>query len=114
MGSIYVFDSKLQKWVPYKEDVENWIKYFKPKDHIPDQVRNFEKILEEKNKLLRDMEEKLEKVKTPRVKMVSPLAEAVDGVKSQIKRKNDDDEDRKNTKWKKTHKTYRKDHDWAF
>ena len=111
MGSIDVFDSKLQKWVPYKEDVEYWINYFKQKDHIPDQIRNFEKILEEKNKLLGDMEEKLEKVKTPQVKMVSPLAEAVDRVKSQIKRKNGHDEDHKNTKRKKTHKTYCKDHD---
>ena len=93
MGSIDVFDSKLQKWVPYKEDVAYWINYFKSKDHIPDQVRNFEKILEEKNTLLRHMEEKLEKVKTPQVKMVSPLAEAVDRAKSQIKRKNGDDED---------------------
>ena len=114
MGSIDVFDSKLQKWVPYKEDVEYWIDYFKPKDHIPDQIRNLEKILEEKNKLLRDMEEKLEKVKTPQVKMVSPLAKVVDRAKSQIKRKNGVDDDCKNIKRKKTHKTYRKDPDWAF
>ena len=60
------------------------------------------------------MEEKLEKVRTPQVKMVSPLTEAVDRAKSQIKRKNGDDEECKNTKRKKTHKTYRKDPDWLF
>ena len=114
MGSIDVFDSKLQKWVPYKEDLDYWINCFKPKDHITDQVRSLEKILDEKNKLLREMEEKLEKVATPRVKIVSPLAEAVDRAKFQIKCKNGYDEDRKNTKRKKTHKTYRKDPDWAF
>ena len=114
MGSIDVFDSKLQKWVPYEEDVDYWINYFKPKDHIPDQVRSLEKILDEKNELLREMEEKIEKVATPRVKMVSPLAEVVDRAKSQIKRKNGYDEDGKNTKRKKTHKTYRKDLNWAF
>ena len=96
MGSIEVYDAKQRKWVPYVPDYEKWRQHFhdiqegyaKP-DHMGRYVvgsgRRHRK-LKEMEAQQRQKEIEMLEAQRPVVKLVSPVAQAVEMVKSNMDR----------------------------
>ena len=83
MGSIEVYDVKLQKWVPYIPDYNKWYQHFKDLSDgyvQPDHLGRYVVGVGERNRQLKETER-------PVVKLVTPVAQAVEMAKSEIERK---------------------------
>ena len=95
MGSIEKFDFKQLKWVPYHSTPEDVEEYFRKMDARREEQEHGPRY---RMKKLRDMEEKLINMekqleeakakinrKTPIVTQVTPVAQAIEIAKSQVK-----------------------------
>ena len=83
MGSIEVYDVKLHKWVPYIPDYDKWYQHFKDLSDgyvQPDHLGRYVVGVGERNRKLKETER-------PVVKLVTPVAQAVEMAKSEIERK---------------------------
>ena len=97
MGSIEVYDVKQQKWVPYIPDNNEWYQHFKDLSdgHVqPDHMGRYIVGSGRKNKKLKELEAQerqkeieMREQQTPIVKLVSPVAQAVEMAKSEVERK---------------------------
>ena len=96
MGSIEVYDAKQRKWVPYVPDYEKWRQHFHDIQEgyaKPDHMGRYVVGSGRRNRKLKEMEaqqrqkeiEMLE-AQRPVVKLVSPVAQAVEMVKSNHRR----------------------------
>ena len=82
MGSVEVYDVKQQKWVPYIPDYDKWYQHFKDLSEgyvQPDHLGRYVVGVGERNRKLKEAE-------TPVVKLVSPVAQAVEMAKSEMER----------------------------
>lgn len=96
MGSIEVYDVKLQKWVPYIPDYDKWYQHFKDLSEgyvQPDHMGRYIVGSGSRNRKLKEMEAQqrqkeieIQEQQRPVVKLVSPVAQAVEMAKSQIER----------------------------
>ena len=93
MGSIEVYDYKRQEWVPYVADYDKWYQHFKDlrDGHVqPDHLGRYIVGSGSKNRKLKDEENfkrmKEEEKNRPRVKLVTPVAQALEMAKSEISR----------------------------
>ena len=89
MGSIEVFDYKLNKWVPYvSPSVEEWRKRFedsnsgKTPTHVL--VQKLKDQLKEKDEHIRSMEMEMKK-RIPQVTQITQVAQAVEIARSEVK-----------------------------
>ena len=97
MGSVEVYDVKQQKWVPYIPDYDKWYQHFKDLSdgHVqPDHMGRYIVGSGRKNKKLKELEAQerqkeieMREQQTPIVKLVSPVAQAVEMAKSEVERK---------------------------
>jgi hypothetical protein len=84
MGSIEVYNHKQQKWVPYKDDPEKWYQHFKDlRDGYNKADYKGRYIVGSGNQLRKIAEMK----QSPSVKLVSPVAQAIEIAKSEVNRK---------------------------
>ena len=95
MGSIEVYDYKLQKWVPYVSDPDKWYHHFLDlRDGYvqPDHLGRYIVGSGAKYRKLKEMENQ-----KPVVNLLSPIAQATEMAKSEMKRecKKDDSKKRK-------------------
>lgn len=95
MGSIEVYDVKLQKWVPYIPDYDKWYQHFKDLSEgyvQPDHMGRYVVGSGRRNRLLKEMEAQrqqeieIREQQRPVVKLVSPVAQAVEMAKSEMER----------------------------
>ena len=80
MGSIQVYDASAHKWVPYVQDVDKWVQHFK--DIRAGRVQPDHKgryIVGSGSRTKRDENK-------PELTMVTPVAQAVEMAKSELKR----------------------------
>jgi hypothetical protein len=83
MGSIEVYDHKQQKWVPYTPDPEKWYQHFKDlRDGYVKADHKGRYIVGSGNHLRKMAEMK----QSPPVKLVSPVAQAIEIAKSEVNR----------------------------
>ena len=109
MGSIEVYDAKQEKWVPYVPDYDSWFQHFKDlrdgyvqPDHMGryvvgsgkkyrklKEIETREKEMEACEKQLAAREKQLEarEQKSPTLKQITPIAQGVKIAKSEIERK---------------------------
>ena len=109
MGSIEVYDAKQEKWVPYFPDYNAWYQHFKDlrdgyvqPDHMGRYVvgsgRKYRKLkemevrereVEAREKQLEAREKQIEagEQKSPTLKQITPVAQALEIAKSEIERK---------------------------
>lgn len=83
MGSIEIFDFKQQKWVPYVPDFEKWTQHFKDIQEgyaKPDRYGRYIVGIGARDRQLK------ETVLRPQVKLISPVAQALEMAKSELKR----------------------------
>ena len=91
MGSIEVYDYKQQKWVPYVPDPEKWYQHFKDlRDGYvkPDYKGRYIVGSGAQYRKLKEME----KQQQPVVKLVTPVAQATEIARSEVKRKKEETE----------------------
>lgn len=89
MGSIEVYDYKLQKWVPYVSDPDKWYQHFKDlRDGYvqPDHMGRYIVGSGAKFRKLTEMKETLKQKRVPKVELVTPVAQAIEMAKSEVKR----------------------------
>ena len=93
MGSIEVYDYKRQEWVPYVADYDKWYQHFKDlrDGHVqPDHLGRYIVGSGSRNRKLKDEENfkrmKEEEKNRPRVKLVTPVSQALEMAKSEISR----------------------------
>ena len=125
MGSIEVYDYKQQKWVPYVSDPDKWYEHFKDlrdgyvnPDHrgryivgsgkSRSRINTLEAKLKEAQENLKETEEKLKQAQRPVVNLVSPVAQATEIAKSEVKRLRDSEIQ------ETAHKKRRADIDWNY
>ena len=94
MGSLEVYDYKLQKWVPYvSPSVEEWERRFDRLNGIDRNSTALSKRLTDTEEKLEDAERQLEetkkqlKRKLPTFTHITPVAQAIQMAKSEIERK---------------------------
>lgn len=95
MGSVEVYDYQQQKWVPYVSDPDKWYQHFLDlKDGYvqPDHKGRYIVGSGAKFRKLKEMEEKQ---KEPAVKLVSPVAQAVEMAISETERERKKERKRK-------------------
>ena len=87
MGSIEVYDYQQQKWVPYVPDPEAWYQHFKDvRDGYAQPDHKGRYIVGSGKKHRKLAESKVEQPERPIVNIVSPVAQAVEIAKSEVKR----------------------------
>ena len=87
MGSIEVYDYQQQKWVPYVPDPDAWYQHFKDvRDGYVQPDHKGRYIVGSGRKHRKLAETKEEQQERPVVNMVSPVAQAVEIAKSEVKR----------------------------
>ena len=99
MGSIEVYDTKQEKWVPYVPDYDEWYQHFKDlrdgyvqPDHMGRYIvgtgkRNRKlKEMEAREKEAREKEIALSNLQRPVVNQITPVAQALEIAKSEIQR----------------------------
>ena len=106
MGSIEVYDAKQEKWVPYVPDYNAWYQHFKdlrdgyvqPDRYVVGSGKKYRKLkeiemrekeMEAREKQLEACEKQLEarEQKSPTLKQITPVAQAIEIAKSEIERK---------------------------
>ena len=109
MGSIEVYDAKQEKWVPYVPDYNPWYQHFKDlrdgyvqPDHMGryvvgsgkkyrklKEIETREKEMEVREKQLEACEKQIEarEQKSPTLKQITAIAQAIEIAKSEIERK---------------------------
>ena len=93
MGSIEVYDYKRHQWVPYIPDYEKYYQHFKDMRDGYVQPDHLGRYLVGSGAKYRKMKESEESAKQqPTLKLVTPVAQAVEIAKSEVK---DDKEERK-------------------
>jgi hypothetical protein len=102
MGSIEVYDYEQMKWVPYKDDPDKWYQHFKDlgdgyvkadhkgryivgSGHLRKRVETLEAKLKATEEKLKLAEEELKNTQRPSVNLVSPVAQAIEIAKSEVK-----------------------------
>ena len=89
MGTREVYDYKLQKWVPYVSDPDKWYQHLidlRDGLVLPDHLGRYIEGSGAKYRHLKEMEaEQIEKQR-PVVNLVSPVAQATEMARSEIKR----------------------------
>ena len=93
MGSVEVYDYKRRQWVPYIPDYEKYYQHFKDmRDGYvqPDHLGRYVVGSGAKYRKMKEMEESAKQ--RPALKLVTPVAQAVEIAKSEVKR---DEEERK-------------------
>ena len=87
MGSIEVYDYQQQKWVPYVPDPEAWYQHFKDvRDGYVQPDHKGRYIVGSGAKHRKLAETKVEQHERPVVNIVSPVAQANEIAKSEVKR----------------------------
>ena len=90
MGTREVYGNKQQKWVPYVSDPDKWYEHLLDlRDGLvePDHLGRYIVGSGEKHRRLKEMEAKqIEKKQRPVVNLVSPVAQATEMARSEIKR----------------------------
>ena len=109
MGSIEVYDTTKGQWVPYVPDYEKWIQHFK--DISEGRVRPDHKGRYIVGSGSRSRDPPTKQIEQPKVTLVTPVAQALEMTKSQLKREqqkkleySDDDGRRKRYKRTKMNK----------
>ena len=93
MGSIEVYDYKQQKWVPYVPDPEKWYQHFKDlRDGYvrPDHKGRYIVGSGAINRKLKELEKQQQQ--QPQVNLVTPVAQATEIARSEVKRKKEETE----------------------
>ena len=104
MGSIEVYDMKREKWIPYVPDFDKWYQHFKDLSEgyfKPDHMGRYIVGSGRRNRKLKEIvvqqqqkEIEFQQQQRPVVKQVTPVAQAIEIAKSEIERKqkeNDND-----------------------
>ena len=125
MGSIEVYDTKQEKWVPYVPDYDEWYQHFKDlrdgyvqTDHMGRYIvgtgkRNRKlKEMEAREKEALEKEIALSKLQRPMVNQITPVAQALEIAKSEIQRKHKENEQATTTGGQKMPKKYKASVDW--
>ena len=94
MGSIEEYDAKLEKWVPYVPDYDEWYQHFKDlRDGYvqPDHMGRYVVGSEKKYRKLKEMESQEKEIEMrdqqrPVVKQITPVAQVIEIAKSEIER----------------------------
>ena len=89
MGTREVYDYEQQKWVPYISDPDNWYQHLLDmRDGLvePDYLGRYIVGSGEKHRRLKEMEAKQIEKQRPVVNLVSPVAQATEMARSEIKR----------------------------
>ena len=89
MGTQEVYDYKQQKWVPYVSDPDKWYQHLLDiRDGFvePDYLGRYKLGSGEKHRRLKEMEAKQIEKQRPVVNLVSPIAQATEMARSEIKR----------------------------
>ena len=109
MGSVEVYDPQKGQWVPYVPDYEKWIQHFK--DISEGRVRPDHKGRYIVGSGSRSRDPPTKQIEQPKVTLVTPVAQALEMTKSQLKREqqkkleySDDDGRRKRYKRTKMNK----------
>ena len=87
MGSIEVYDYGRQEWTPYVPDYDKWYQHFKDlRDGYvqPDHMGRFIVGSGAKHRKMKEEEERMKQ--TPAVNLVTPVAQAVEMAKSEVRR----------------------------
>ena len=97
MGSVEVYGIKLQKWVPYVLDYDNWYRHFKDLSEgyvQSDRMGRYIVGSSTRNRKLKEMEAQkrqqgieIQEQQRPVFKQVTPVAQALEIAKSEIERK---------------------------
>ena len=93
MGSIEVNDTKQEKWVPYVPDYDEWYQYFKDmRSQVqPDLKGRYVVGSGKKYRKIKEMEARGKEIEMreqqrPILKQITPVAQAIEIVKSEIER----------------------------
>ena len=89
MGTREVYDYEQQKWVPYVSDPDKWYQHLLDmRDGLvePDYLGRYIVGSGEKHRRLKEMEAKQIEKQRPVVNLVSPVAQATEMARSEIKR----------------------------
>ena len=89
MGTREVYDYEQQKWVPYVSDTDKWYQHlFDMPDGLvePDYLGRYIVGSGEKHRRLKEVEAKQIEKQRPAVNLVSPVAQATEMARSEIKR----------------------------
>ena len=89
MGTREVYDYEQQKWVPYVSDPDKWYQHLLDmRDGLvePDYLGRYNVGSGEKHRRLKEMEAKQIENKRPVVNLVSPVAQATEMARSEVKR----------------------------
>ena len=84
MGSIEVYDNTKGQWVPYVPDYEKWIQHFK--DISEGRVRPDHKGRYIVGSGSRSRDPPTKSIEQPKVTLITPVAQALEMTKSQLKR----------------------------
>lgn len=91
MGSVEVYDYKKMQWVPYVPDFEKWRRHFE--DVSAGRVRPDHKGRYIVGSGSRHRADPTPEKNKPVVKLVTPVAQAIEMAKSELKRENEDYKD---------------------
>ena len=94
MGSIEVYDTKQEKWVPYMPDYDEWYQHFKDlRDGYvqPDHMGRYVEGSGKKYRKLKEMEARGKEIEMreqqrPILKQITPVGQAIEIAKSEIER----------------------------
>ena len=92
MGTREVYDYEQQKWVPYVSDPDKWYQHLLDmRDGLvePDYLGRYIVGSGEKHRRLKEMEAKQIEKQRPVVNLVSPVAQATEMARSEIKRESE-------------------------
>ena len=98
MGTREVYDYEQQKWVPYVSDPDKWYQHLLDiRDGLvePDYLGRYIVGSGEKHRRLKEMEAKQIENQRPVVNLVSPVAQATEMARSEIKRERKKEKRRK-------------------
>ena len=92
MGTREVYDYEQQKWVPYVSDPDKWYQHLLDmRDGLvePDYLGRYIVGSGERHRCLKEMEAKQIENQRPVVNLVSPVAQAMEMARSEIKREHE-------------------------
>ena len=111
MGTREVYDYEQQKWVPYVSDPDKWFQHLLDiRDGLvePDHMRRYIVGSGEKHRRIKEMEAKQMEKQRPVVNYVSPVAQATEMARSEIKRERKKEKGRKKAEIPPLKRKYRR------
>ena len=111
MGTREVYDYEQQKWVPYVSDPDKWYQHLLDiRDGLvePDHMGRYIVGSGEKHRRLKEMEAKQMEKQRPVVNLVSPVAQATEMARSEIKRERKKEKGRKKAEIPPLKRKYRR------